>query len=206
MPVRIIIMAKTPLAGYAKTRLIPALGETGAAALAARMLAHSVQQVLCLREKIPDIEIELCVAPDVDADFWRVYRGQGIQLVQQVEGDLGVRMQTAAARAFNAGLSPILMGTDCPALDVELLAQAVTQVLQHKTVICPTFDGGYALLGLSGMCTAVFTDMPWSTAQVYKLTTERLLQAQFILYELPVQHDIDEAADLAFLAKEWLSD
>ena len=41
---RVAIMAKAPVAGLAKTRLAPVLGESGAAALAARMLAHAVAE------------------------------------------------------------------------------------------------------------------------------------------------------------------
>lgn len=204
MRVRLIIMVKTPVPGYAKTRLIPALGEIGAAELAQRMLQHAVQQALLLRQVMPQVQIELCVAPDKADPCWQVYHGNGIQIQQQVNGDLGARMQAALNRALDEGCAAILMGTDCPALDAELLGQAVAGVLHHQAVICPTFDGGYALLGLPQKCAAVFENMPWSTADVFTLSVKRLQAAGFILHKLPVQHDIDEAADLAFLPAGWV--
>ncbi|MCP5335354.1 MAG: DUF2064 domain-containing protein, partial [Oceanospirillaceae bacterium] len=149
MPLRIIVMVKKPVAGYAKTRLIPALGEAGAAALAEHMLQQLVQQLLLLQqEKIsqrPPLQIELCVSPDVMDTYWQVFRDKGLQVQQQVDGDLGARMQAAVERALAEGYPALLIGTDCPALDVHLLSQAVDALLQQQTVICPTFDGGYAL-------------------------------------------------------------
>lgn len=199
MPVRLIIIAKAPVPGYAKTRLIPALGDVGAAALAQRMLQHAVQQALLLQQMMPQLQIELCVAPDKADPCWQVYQHSGIQIQQQVNGDLGARMQAALNRALDDGCAAILMGTDCPALDAKLLGQAVEVVSQHQAVICPTFDGGYALLGLPAKCAAVFENMPWSTAEVYPLTLQRLQQSGFKIQQLPMQHDIDEAADLVFL-------
>ncbi|MCP5326549.1 MAG: TIGR04282 family arsenosugar biosynthesis glycosyltransferase [Oceanospirillaceae bacterium] len=209
MPLRIIVMVKKPVAGYAKTRLIPALGEAGAAALAEHMLQQLVQQLLLLQqEKIsqrPPLQIELCVSPDVMDTYWQVFRDKGLQVQQQVDGDLGARMQAAVERALAEGYPALLIGTDCPALDVHLLSQAVDALLQQQTVICPTFDGGYALLGLPSACDAVFNNMPWSTAEVYGLTVQRLADSGLVLHQLPMQHDIDEAADLAFLPAGWLN-
>lgn len=209
MPVRIIVMVKKPVAGYAKTRLIPALGGAGAAALAERMLQHLVQQLLLLQQqKIPQhlpLQIELCVSPDVTDSYWQVFRDKGLQVRQQVDGDLGARMQAALKRALAEDCAAILIGTDCPALDVHLLGQALDALLQQQAVICPTFDGGYALLGLPSACDDAFNNMPWSTAEVYGLTVQRLTDSGFVLHQLPVQHDIDETADLVFLPAGWLT-
>ena len=65
-PVRIVIIAKAPVPGLAKTRLIPALGAQGAALLARRMFEHSVRAALDARVGT----VELCVTPGPQAWAW----------------------------------------------------------------------------------------------------------------------------------------
>jgi hypothetical protein len=61
-PLRIIIFAKAPQPGLAKTRLIPALGEQGAASLARVMLLNTLQAALQAEVGT----VELCVTPAID--------------------------------------------------------------------------------------------------------------------------------------------
>ena len=85
---RIIVFAKAPRPGLAKTRLIPALGAAGAAALAARMLAHTLDQALASGVG----EVELCAAPAPGDAMWQgVELPEGLVLTAQGEGDLGER-------------------------------------------------------------------------------------------------------------------
>ena len=96
---RIIVFAKAPRPGLAKTRLIPALGAAGAAALAARMLAHTLDQALASGVG----EVELCAAPAPwDATWDGIELPDGIARTAQGEGDLGERMARAARRAIEA--------------------------------------------------------------------------------------------------------
>ncbi|MDD2875278.1 MAG: glycosyltransferase, partial [Azoarcus sp.] len=88
-PTRIIIFAKAPVAGYAKTRLIPALGAEGASRLARRMLAHTVGNAL--RANLGPVE--LCAAPSTVDPAWReLALPPELQWSEQGEGDLGARM------------------------------------------------------------------------------------------------------------------
>ena len=64
---RIIVIAKEPRPGKVKTRLIPALGEAGAARLADRMLRHTLAQALDANIG----PVELCVSPDPAAEYWQ---------------------------------------------------------------------------------------------------------------------------------------
>jgi rSAM/selenodomain-associated transferase 1 len=206
---RIIVFAKAPRPGLAKTRLIPALGAAGAAALAARMLAHTLDQALASGVG----EVELCAAPAPwDATWDGIELPDGIARTAQGEGDLGERMARAARRAIEAieaieageaGAGVLLIGTDCPALDAACLRRAARALHETEAVIAPTADGGYALLGLRRFDASVFADIAWSTPTVAATTLARLDALGWSCTRLPLVHDIDEPADLVHLPPGW---
>ena len=200
---RIIVFAKAPRPGLAKTRLIPALGAAGAAALAARMLAHTLDQALA-----SDVgAVELCVAPVPGDAVWQgVELPEGLALTAQGEGDLGARMARATQRAIEAGDScagVLLIGTDCPAVDAVCLRQAASALEETDAVIAPTADGGYALLGLRRFDASLFADIAWSTSTVATTTMARLDALDWHCMHLPLMRDIDEPVDLEHLPPGW---
>ncbi|HCP21359.1 TIGR04282 family arsenosugar biosynthesis glycosyltransferase [Marinobacter nauticus] len=197
---RIIVIAKEPLPGTVKTRLIPALGEIGAARLADRMLRHTLTQALTANIG----PVELCVSPDPAAEYWQQLNlGDRAILSSQAEGDLGHRMAEAARNALTAGLPVILIGTDCPDLDANRLRQMAGELQNHDACLCPVADGGYALLGLRRFSPTLFTDIPWSTEQVAAITRQRLATLGWRLAESETLHDVDEPADLQRLATDY---
>jgi uncharacterized protein len=201
MTCAVIIMAKAPIAGYAKTRLIPALGVEGSAALAKRLLNHTVDQAL----EAAIGPIDLCCAPDIrHPAFSRHALPEGIELSSQGEGDLGARMSRALDRWIHGGPA-ILVGTDAPAIDATMLRRASRALNDHDIVFIPTHDGGYALVGLRRPVPQLFTDMIWSTATVMQQTRERLVASGLRHAELPAVADIDCAVDLHHLPTEWLT-
>lgn len=201
-PVRIVILAKAPLPGFAKTRLIPALGEQGAAHLAERLIRHTVESALAANIG----SVELCVTPDQHHACWQAMQlPEGLCLSEQVTGDLGQRMGEIAARVVAGGESVLLIGTDCPALDAAQLRRAAAALAKHEAVMIPAHDGGYVLLGLKQYHPRLFADIPWSTAQVAALTQQRLSQLQWGVEVLPALHDVDMPQDLPHLPLGWLS-
>jgi len=193
----LVIFAKAPQPGVAKTRLISALGAVGAAALARAMLEHTLQQALAA-----DLEaVELCMSPAPGDPAWRdVVLPAGVAYTAQGEGDLGERMDRAMQRALTLHQSPVLLiGTDCPALASEHLREAARQLAQHDAVLLPVADGGYVLIGLQAPCPDVFVHMSWSTSTVAAETLHRLAALGRRVWLGPLLHDIDEAADLAHL-------
>lgn len=193
----LIVFAKAPVAGLAKTRLIPALGAAGAAALAQRLLEHTVAaaaQAGCRH-------VELCATPDAGhAAFQRLAAQHALALTLQGDGDLGQRMDRALTRALQAHASAVLIGTDAPALDDARLAQAQAALQSHDAVFVPALDGGYALVGLRRPAPALFAGVAWSTPQVMAQTRERARAAGLRWAELEPVFDVDEPADLAHLA------
>ncbi len=197
----IVVFAKAPQAGLAKTRLIPALGAEGAAALAERLLGHAVAAA---RAAGADA-VELCTAPDATHPaFVRLGRESGLVLTTQGEGDLGARMARAFARVLQRHGRVLLIGTDAPALDAARLAEAAAALATHDAVFVPALDGGYALVGLRQAVPALFEGVAWSTSQVMAQTRARAAAAGLRWAELSPLADIDEPADLVHLPAGWL--
>lgn len=190
---RIVIFAKAPLPGTVKTRLIPALGADGAAALAREMLQRTLHAALHARLGA----VELCVSPSPEDPVWRECpMPDALALSAQGEGDLGLRMARAARRGLTHNQAVLLIGTDCAEMCATLLGDAAHSLLTHDAVMYPAADGGYALLGLRRFAPALFENIPWSTPQVGVLTRQRIEALGWTLHIGPLVHDIDEAADL----------
>ncbi|MBX3599911.1 MAG: TIGR04282 family arsenosugar biosynthesis glycosyltransferase [Rubrivivax sp.] len=197
----LIVFAKAPVAGLAKTRLAPALGAAGAAAVAARLLDRAVRAAVDAGVG----PVELCTAPDTaHPAFQRLQRELGVTLTTQGDGDLGRRMNRALTRALQAHDRVLLTGTDAPALDAARLREAAIALTTADAVFVPALDGGYALVGLARPAPALFDGVPWSTSQVMAATRERALAAGLRWTELAPVADVDEPADLAHLPAGWL--
>lgn len=220
---RIVVLAKAPQPGRVKTRLIPALGAEGAAALAACMLARTLAVAAEAAEAVeatapPEAVasmgcgeatgafaarpggVELCASPAPGDPAWRaVAVPAGLRWSAQGEGDLGARMAGAARRVLAGGERVLLIGTDCPALDAACLRAAADALDEVEAVIVPSFDGGYVLLGLRRFDPSLFEGIAWSTSTVAAATRARLAALAWPYRELPALHDIDVPADLVHL-------
>ena len=200
----IVVMAKAPVAGYAKTRLIPALGAEGAARLAEQLLRHALSEATHASAD----HVVLCAAPDhTHPSFTSLQADLGVELTDQSLGDLGERMHHAFLQALRQHEQVLLMGTDAPALSARVLREALALLGPEEAdaVFVPAFDGGYALVGLRHPCEALFAEMPWSTPQVMALTRARALTAGLRIAELPAVADIDEPQDLRHLPADWIA-
>lgn len=190
---RIVIFAKAPVPGSVKTRLVPALGEIGAARLAHKMLLATVAEAEAARLAIP----ELCATPHpYDADWKPFLPAAEIRYTDQGEGDLGERLARAARRVTLLGENILLIGADCPALDRHRLRAAAEALLDHDAVIHPTLDGGYALLGLKRFDPSLFSGIAWGGPAVAADTIARIGALGWSLSVGETLRDIDEPADL----------
>jgi rSAM/selenodomain-associated transferase 1 len=199
---RIIIFAKAPQPGLAKTRLIPALGAERAAALARRMFETTLERALGAQVG----PVELRVTPELSDAAWRdIPIPDGVEITPQGEGDLGARLARAAQRGLELNAAVMLIGCDCPELDSTALRQAAQTLRGIDAVMHPTADGGYALLGLRRFHPGLFSDIPWSTSSVAHRTIQQVDALQWSLHVAALFNDIDEPADLRHLPVEWLS-
>lgn len=191
---RVVIFAKAPVPGEVKTRLIPALGDIGAARLAHQMLLASVTEAVEARLAVP----EICMAPHpLDPDWANYLPKAEARFTDQGEGGLGDRLARAAKRVIGFGEHVLLTGTDCPGLDRHNLRAAAQALSDHDAVIHPTLDGGYALLGLRRFDASLFSDIAWSSDSVAAATIARIEALGWSLLVGETLRDIDEPEDLA---------
>lgn len=195
-PVAVAVLAKAPVAGFAKTRLIPVLGAEGAAKLQARLIERAVATATAANVG----PVTLWTAPDeAHPVFQSLSRKFGLALRPQPDSDLGMRMHVAV------GAGPTLViGTDCPALKPKDLTRAAAALGDHDAVVVPAEDGGYVLIGLRKPQPRVFADMVWGTASVMVQTRQRLTSLGLRWHELPILWDIDTPDDLARLHRAKL--
>ncbi len=198
----VLVFAKAPLPGYAKTRLARVIGSQAAAALAARMLGETVRQAV-----EADIgPVQLCCAPDeLHPQFTLARQRHGVRLSTQGEGDLGQRMWRAFEGALKAWPRVLLIGTDAPALDAAHLRQAADLLRTQEAVFTPAHDGGYVLSGLAQPLPSLFQGIAWSTPQVMAQTRARLAELGKVCVELAPLYDVDEVRDLVHVPAQWLS-
>lgn len=201
--IRLITFAKAPQPGLAKTRLIPALGAVGAAALAEKMLFRTLESALAAASGV----VELCVTPELSTPVWRDYQfDPAIVLSEQGSGDLGMRLARAAQRGLLQSQAVMLIGTDCPDLNADRIRAAAAALATWDAVMHPTADGGYALLGLRRFHPRIFENIAWSTETVAQATLARLREVNFSVQLAEPLRDIDTPDDLVFLPPELRSD
>ena len=196
----IIIFAKFPAQGMAKTRLQPALGVDGAARMARQLLLHSVEQAVAT-----GFSVEMCVSPSPSDPCWQELNlPKSLLWSEQAEGDLGLRMLTTSQKALEKFEKVLLIGTDCPDLIAKQIQNAVQALKQNGTVMIPSFDGGYVLLGFKQVDARLFSDMTWSVSDVAAVTQQRVKDLGWSLKLLESSVDIDEPSDLQYLPTGWL--
>lgn len=190
------VMAKAPIPGEAKTRLIPLLGAVAAADL---------QRELALRALATAIgaapgAVTLFTAGDGNHPFWRECRAAfDIAVAPQQGTDLGARMRHALSALLRGHARALLIGTDCPALGPADLAQAATMLCDTRMVFAPAEDGGYVLVGAREVEPAAFEGIAWGEASVMRDTRAALTavgwQAGIDWTELPERWDLDRPDD-----------
>lgn len=199
--VRVAVFAKAPIPGEVKTRLQGILGAEGAAALHAGL----VRQALATAIESRVGSVELHCAPDESHEFFAACEKRfGVRLVAQKGADLGERMRNAFDRAFAAGDSLVIIGSDCPTLHANDLRDAATALASHDAVIAPAEDGGYALIGLAAPVEKLFDDVDWGTDAVLRQTRARFAAKNVTCVELREAWDVDRPEDYARLMREGL--
>lgn len=203
MNARLLVFARPPVSGVTKTRLVPALGADGAARLHATLVRHILQQAAAAAPAALEL---WCAAADPGDTLATLARESGARVRIQEGADLGARMAHALGAATAGGVPAIVVGSDCPWLDAAALREAATALDGADAVIGPALDGGYVLLGLHRVESALFTGIDWGTAGVLGATRARLRALGWRWRELVARPDIDRPADLERLARlgpEW---
>ncbi|WP_346795760.1 TIGR04282 family arsenosugar biosynthesis glycosyltransferase [Halomonas sp. Bachu 37] len=168
-PPHLHLLAKAPLAGQAKTRLIPLLGAEGAAKAHAELVHHCVANAC---GALPPAQVTLWTALDHDHPLFIELRDRvGLTLQAQPDGDLGARIRHALISTPGPAM---VMGSDCPGITCELISSCIKQLATHDVVILPAEDGGYGLIGMRHDYPALFEAIPWGTHRVLATTRYRI--------------------------------
>ncbi len=198
----LLVFAREPVLGRVKTRLATGIGAEAALAVyrellgltAAAVAAAQVPATVWLAEAPAGHGSALLTAPAPPRPEWPGLPWR----VQPPADSLGMRMAHAFGEAFGAGAGRVVViGTDCPGLNAELLRQAFEQLLTHDLVLGPAADGGYYLLGLKKLQVELFHNKNWSTATVLPDTLADAARLGLQVALLPTLHDVDSAQDLA---------
>lgn len=198
------ILARAPIPGYAKTRLIPRLGPDGAAGLHAVLVRRTVETALAAGLS----SVTVWCAPGRGDPFFQRLASRGeVDLRDQPPGDLGERMLAALRSQLERGFPALLVGTDCPGLTPgHLRAARAALAGRSDAVLTPAEDGGYALIGLSRVDRRLFEGIPWGTSGVLDGTRARLGELGWTTHELGPLRDVDRPEDVDWLLGAGLLD
>lgn len=191
---QLIVFARAPLPGIAKSRLGKSIGETSAAGVYARLLFDLLLDLASAEG--PDVEIVLSVASPDDAPYF-VEAFHEFDVRIQKQGHLGERLEAAFREAYAAGASSVVVvASDVQGLDASLIYTAFRMLEGVPAVIGPCPDGGYYLLGMRAPGALLFTGVDWGTDQVLEQTEDLARAAGLDMVRLPERFDVDTGADL----------
>lgn len=191
----IVTFARAPEHGRVKTRLAAELG--AAEALAAyRELGRTCWRAVLAARATSGCRALVAYTPAGEEQAMRDWLAGGDAYLAQPEGDLGHRMFAAitAARAQGAE-RVVLIGTDCPMLSHEILADAFAALDDADVVFGPATDGGYYLVGMSEAHRLLFEHVPWSSPLTLGTTLAHAATAGLRVAQLKPLSDVDTADD-----------
>ena len=192
------VMAKAPLAGQVKTRLLPLCTPAEAAELSRSLLVDQLNHLLGFGRA----DFYLAFAP-VDARLqMQQLAPPSFHLFPQEGDELGSRMAAVFEKLFEMGhKNVVLIGGDLPPLLLSLFDQAYGFLAapKQRVVLGPSRDGGYYLVGCNQPTAQIFTGMSWSHGAVLAQTLERLASLEIEYHLLPGWFDIDTSDDLRYL-------
>ncbi|MGZ6275583.1 MAG: TIGR04282 family arsenosugar biosynthesis glycosyltransferase [Syntrophales bacterium] len=195
----LIMFVRFPGQGQVKSRLAKDIGEEPATNLYRCFVDD-------LSERFSKEPYRLCLAfhPREMEHEMKEMLGHDFSYIPQTGEDLGERMKLAFLRCFSEGArSVVLIGSDIPDLPARIVDEAFRALDKYGTVIGPSLDGGYYLLGFrqETFNEGIFARLPWGAETVFQQTMNILHMAGALVHVLPVWWDIDKHEDIAVLIK-----
>ncbi|MGZ3635792.1 MAG: TIGR04282 family arsenosugar biosynthesis glycosyltransferase [Syntrophales bacterium] len=195
----LIMFVRFPGQGQVKSRLAKDIGEEQAT----NLYRCFVEDLL---ERFSKEPYRLCLAfhPREMEHEMKEMLGHDFSYIPQTGEDLGERMKLAFLRCFSEGArSVVLIGSDIPDLPARIVDEAFRALDKYGTVIGPSLDGGYYLLGFrqETFNEGIFARLPWGAETVFQQTMNILHMAGALVHVLPVWWDIDKHEDIAVLIK-----
>lgn len=193
--VQLLVMARAPVPGPAKTRLEPLLGPAGCARLQTALIRRA--------SALAGDGGFLAYTLHGSADLFRSLVGPTMMLFPQRGPDLGARMSAAVESAAAMRRGPIaVVGTDCPTLGEGHLDEVAGRLdFGCDVVLGPAHDGGYYLIALAHPDRRVFA-LPaaaWGGPDVAARTEAAVAGAGLTLGRIGTEHDLDTPDDVPAL-------
>ncbi len=195
-PVNILVVAKAPVPGYAKTRLAATIGDERAAEFAAASLADTLDAVAGTAVAARTVAL----TGDLDrasggAELRR--RLAGFTVIAQRGDDFAARLAHAHRDAGALGYPVLQIGMDTPQVSAELLADCAQALLRSPAVLGPAPDGGWWALGLQDAAVAdCLRAVAMSRADTCAETMRALRQAGVDVQMLATLADVDTVEDV----------
>lgn len=194
------LMAKAPVPGQSKTRLMPDLSASEAADVAAALIRETAR----LAGRAWPGPIHLFCWPDQNNRAFReIVEHSRIETANQSGGNLGEKMSNAICGFTSRGIPAAVMGCDIPHCPPDQLLHAFNLLEEGKNVIGPGVDGGYYFLGLQDCLPDLFAGIRWGGADVLQWTMKNADRLGIELTALDSLQDIDSYADLVAAASEF---
>lgn len=191
--VPLYLFAKAPVAGNVKRRMCPPLDEVQSARVALAMLNHATAVV----ERGWFGQRVLNVTPDLSHSAFESYQGSiKWQVRVQIQSDLGERMREVLQEGIEAYGAAAVLGTDIPAIDVDVLREVFRALQAGQQVVGPSLDGGFYLLGLREMPADLFKGIEWGTDGVFAKLMENAGLLGIKLESLQTLSDCDHIEEL----------
>ncbi len=184
----LLIFTRNPELGKAKTRLAKTVGDE----TALEIYKFLLEKTCNVSAKVT---ADKAVYYSVKVRYKDIWDENSYQKHQQVGEDLGIRMLHAFKNGFDAGYQKVLIiGSDLYDLTSEIIESAFVELDTNDVVIGPAEDGGYYLLGMNSLHTAIFKNKDWGTSSVRKDTLADLKDKKVhLLQEL---NDVDVFEDI----------
>lgn len=194
----LLIFARYPAKGQVKTRLAKDSSEE----FALKFYRACAEGILHQIKKLKNTNKYLFYTDADDKEKVMKWAGRKYFYVLQEGGDLGIRMLNAFELAFShyAG-KVIIVGTDVPNLNAEIIREAEAKLDNSDLVIGPCSDGGYYLLGMKQLHKELFEDIKWSSNIVLSSTIAKADYLNLKTERLQILNDIDTKKDF----DEWMN-
>nr|AJK77132.1 glycosyltransferase involved in cell wall biogenesis [Mycobacterium avium subsp. paratuberculosis] len=193
IPVTLLVVAKAPEPGRAKTRLAAAVGERAAAEIAAAALLDTLDAVAAA----PRAARVVALTGDLDGAAEIRARLASFTVIAQRGNDFGARLANAHADAAD-GLPVLQIGMDTPQVTAELLAGCARRLLDAPAVLGLARDGGWWVLGVAAPVLAdCLRAVPMSAADTGELTLKALRDNGIEVATVQTLVDVDVVGDVA---------
>ncbi len=183
----LIVFVKNPEKGKVKTRLAADVGEEKALMVYYDLLEFSKSLIYS------GLNVYIFHSPVLLQEFF----WGGAENKLQAEGDLGVKMSTAIQEVLNDGNDKVcVVGSDCFEITQQHIKEAFKALDKNDLVFGPAKDGGYYLVGMNKLQSAIFENMPWSQSGLMQATLEKVKNLNLNYELLEELSDVDYVTDL----------